>query len=82
MNTLVIVLYRPGTRRRCLNDNLTSVEAATESETTTHTISAFLESFTDLLERTSTYKSVYILGDISIFILIKKPTLIPSNFNT
>ena len=46
MNTLVIDLYRPGTRRRCLNDDLTSDEAATETENRTHIISAFLESFT------------------------------------
>ena len=66
MNTLVIDLYRPGTRRRCLNDDLTSDEAANETETRAHTIGAFLESFTDLLERTSTYKSVCIIGGINI----------------
>ena len=45
-NTLVVVVYRPG------------------SETVTN---AFFVSLTDLLERTVTYKSIWIVGDKPAF---------------
>ena len=44
-NTLVIVIYRPGS---------------------THVTDAFFDEFTNLLERTGSYRSIVILGDINI----------------